>query len=49
MEETDDRLYTFPKVTLTIEDFQFSGYILDIGGGGEDVTETGYGRKTIAG
>ena len=48
MEELDDRFNIFPKVDLIIEDFESSGYILDIGGGGEGVIGQLKGNDVIA-
>ena len=48
MEELDDKVHIFPKVELTIEDFESSGYILDIGGGGEGVIGQLKGKDVVA-
>ena len=37
MEEIEKRFFIFPQVEIDIEDFDYEGYILDIGGGGEGV------------
>jgi hypothetical protein len=34
---SDDRVFYFERQTLTIDNFEAEGYILDIGGGGEGV------------
>jgi len=48
MEELDDKFHIFPKVELTIEDFESSGYVLDIGGGGEGVIGQLKGKDVVA-
>lgn len=48
MEELGVRFHIFPKVELTLEDFESSGYILDIGGGGEGVIGRLKGRDVVA-
>ena len=36
-EISEDRLYFFDREEVVIEDFEATGFILDIGGGGEGV------------
>jgi ubiquinone/menaquinone biosynthesis C-methylase UbiE len=48
MEELAARFYIFPKVELILEDFESSGYILDVGGGGEGVIGQLKGRDVVA-
>lgn len=48
MEELKKKFYVFSEVKLVIEDFASSGYILDVGGGGEGVVGQRKGRDVIA-
>jgi len=43
-----DRFHRFDKQEVTVEDFDASGYILDIGGGGEGVIGRLKGEQVIA-
>lgn len=48
MEELEKRFYIFPQVDIDIEDFDYEGYILDIGAGGEGVIGQLKGKDVIA-
>ena len=48
MEELEKSFFIFPQVEVEIEDFDYEGYILDIGGGGEGVIGQLKGEDVIA-
>ena len=48
MQELEKRFFIFPQVEIDIEDFDYEGYILDIGGGGEGVIGQLKGKDVIA-
>jgi len=48
MEELEKRYFIFPPVEIEIQDFDYEGYILDIGGGGEGVIGQLKGKDVIA-
>jgi ubiquinone/menaquinone biosynthesis C-methylase UbiE len=45
---TDERLYYFEPEEVVVKNFESSGYILDIGGGGEGIIGKLKGEKVIA-
>lgn len=45
---SEDRLFWFEKQEVIVNNFDFSGYILDIGGGGEGVIGKLKGQQVIA-
>jgi ubiquinone/menaquinone biosynthesis C-methylase UbiE len=47
-ELTPDRIYYFPRLDIVLEDFETSGLILDIGGGGEGVIGRMKGSRVVA-
>ena len=48
MQELEKRFFIFPQVEIDIEGFDYEGYILDIGGGGEGVIGQLKGKDVIA-
>ena len=44
----DDRLFLFDREDLVVDDFYATGFILDIGGGGEGVVGRLKGQQVVA-
>jgi SAM-dependent methyltransferase len=47
-EPSEDRIFFFEKQEVVVDDFDSSGYILDIGGGGEGVIGKLKGKQVVA-
>ena len=47
-EPSEDRVFFFEQQTVVVQDFESSGYILDIGGGGEGIIGILKGKRVIA-
>jgi hypothetical protein len=47
-EQQRPRMYQFDRKDLTVEDFDASGYVLDIGGGGEGIIGRMKGQQVVA-
>lgn len=45
---SEDRLYTFERERIVVEDFDASGFILDLGGGGEGILGLLKGSQVVA-